>query len=161
MGGVACVIGGLWLLGAAIDPIFQDLDMHASYANYEEAIADGAKTRGWIPDFVPESATNLRESHNLDLNTQWLTFQYDADDLSTMLETCDSISRDEVDFPSRGATRLRPWWPGDLLGWPNDTAGKYGFYAYDYTTHYSSGPETDRCFLAIDEATSTAWFWRP
>jgi hypothetical protein len=38
-----------------------------SYATLEEAEADGLFARGWLPDLLPASATNIRTEINLDL----------------------------------------------------------------------------------------------
>lgn len=45
-----------------------------TYATYAEAQRDGAIVRGWIPDFVPHNARNIRDVHNLDTNEQTLIF---------------------------------------------------------------------------------------
>jgi hypothetical protein len=40
----------------------------SSYADKAAAVEDGAVRRGWIPPWVPESATAIREVHDLDTN---------------------------------------------------------------------------------------------
>jgi hypothetical protein len=45
-----------------------------TYSSLAEAESDDAVTRGWIPDFVPRNAHNIRDIHNIDTNEQTLTF---------------------------------------------------------------------------------------
>ncbi|MEH6664295.1 MAG: hypothetical protein V7678_05545 [Brevundimonas sp.] len=45
-----------------------------SYATYAEARAAGMIERGWLPDFVPTSATDIHDVHDLDTNAQTLIF---------------------------------------------------------------------------------------
>ncbi len=40
----------------------------ARYPTWQEAVKDGATTRGWIPSFLPHSSTNISERHDLDSN---------------------------------------------------------------------------------------------
>lgn len=61
-------------------------DTHAmSYARYEDAVRDGAISRGWIPAFVPSSATNIREAHDIDTNRSWLRLTVPAGDTSVLI----------------------------------------------------------------------------
>jgi hypothetical protein len=48
--------------------------IHESYSTYSEARLAGAVERGWIPSFVPTSARNLKDSHDLDTSRQTLRF---------------------------------------------------------------------------------------
>src|SRR5262245_13685312 len=52
----------------------------ASYADVAAAERAGAIQRGWVPDWLPRSAHDLREVHNLDTNQSMLTFRYDPSD---------------------------------------------------------------------------------
>jgi hypothetical protein len=40
--------------------------MGETYATYADAQPAGAIERGWVPAFVPSSARNIADSHNLD-----------------------------------------------------------------------------------------------
>jgi hypothetical protein len=44
------------------------------YADRREAEKDGAVVRGWLPDWLPSSATDIREIHNLDTNKSAFSF---------------------------------------------------------------------------------------
>lgn len=69
----------LLALGACSDEI------DASYATYGEAKRAGAIERGWFPPFVPQSATQISERHNLDTNAQELTFVLPPAEVGEML----------------------------------------------------------------------------
>ena len=56
------------------------------YPTYAEAVADGAIQRGWIPGFVPSSATTIEETHNIDTNWQWLEFTAPPEDLRRSMQ---------------------------------------------------------------------------
>jgi len=57
-----------------------------SYATLEEAEADGLFARGWLPDLLPASATNIRTEINLDLNVSSGEFSFKSEDASVMPE---------------------------------------------------------------------------
>lgn len=46
-----------------------------NYESYADAGSAGAVRQGWIPAYVPKSATQIAEVHDLDLNTQRLRFR--------------------------------------------------------------------------------------
>ena len=83
----------------------------ASYATYSDAEQAGAVARGWIPAFVPHSATEIREAHELDTNRQWVRFRVPPGDTSVAVGgTLVSLTeaRQTVPKPPRAVT---PWLP--------------------------------------------------
>src|SRR5215208_5791503 len=71
----------------------------ATYATYADAIAAGAQRRGWLPPFIPATAADIREVHDLDTNQQWLRFRVPVGDTSVGIGAI-RISIDEA--ASRG-----------------------------------------------------------
>lgn len=61
-----------------------------TYPTWAEAQRAGAVERGWIPTFVPQSARQIRDRHDLDGNRQTLFFVARPPDVEAMV----------VDFPS-------------------------------------------------------------
>ena len=105
-----------------------------AYTGYDEAKADGAIGRGWIPEGLPETAVDIREKHNLDNNASILVF--DAGESFTLPEGCDTATEAPKASLSAG------WWPAaEVAELP----------AY----HCSDG------LLATDETSSQVYFWRP
>ena len=47
------------------------------FATLEDAKANEAFARGWLPPVLPDSATSIMERNNLDLNTGTGSFDYD------------------------------------------------------------------------------------
>ncbi|MBB5877286.1 hypothetical protein [Xanthomonas sp. 3498] len=49
------------------------------YATYGEAVADDAIAKGWIPDFLPQSATDIYERHSVDAGGVAVVFSAPSD----------------------------------------------------------------------------------
>lgn len=45
-----------------------EMDFYIIYPSLSEAKDDKAIERGWIPNWIPEQATQIHEAHNLDTN---------------------------------------------------------------------------------------------
>ena len=52
--------------------------LEASYVDRDGAEADGAIGRGWVPEWLPVAATDIREVHNIDTNESALAFSLPA-----------------------------------------------------------------------------------
>jgi hypothetical protein len=48
-----------------------------TYPNLQDAIEGGVISKGWLPDFLPRSAYNIREKHNYEQNTVIACFSFD------------------------------------------------------------------------------------
>lgn len=106
----------------------------SSFANYKETVASGLIERGWIPDWLPETAVNIHEKHDLDNNASILLFDPGAE--FSVPAGCDPATN-----PPQ-ATLKESWWPQSFSDdWP----------AYDCGNEY----------LAVDEAGMRVYFWRP
>jgi len=59
--------------------------------------------RGWIPTFIPQSSTEIRETHNLDTNIVRMTFKYSIGDTKEVKENCvaEEISGDIARYKCR------------------------------------------------------------
>ena len=51
-----------------------------NYATLADARADRLFERGWLPDILPETATNIRTSNNLDINVSVGEFEFESVD---------------------------------------------------------------------------------
>ena len=51
-----------------------DERIHSTYASYAEAERSGLVKRGWVPQFVPESASDISDTHDLDTGAQIFEF---------------------------------------------------------------------------------------
>ncbi len=84
------------------------------YANYDEAIAGGAAQRGWLPPFVPPAATDIRLTHSLDSNQQWLRFRMPSAAMEMMRRDLSPLSRDEALSRAEADPRKRKEWRRDV-----------------------------------------------
>jgi hypothetical protein len=107
----------------------------ASYEDLNAAIADGAVERGWIPDWLPPSAQDIKEKHDLDTNSQIVRFTISSSNSETLPDHCRSVHSAQP--PKLSAS----WWPKSVA----ETAVKIFF--------------CDGAFLAFDHP--YGYFWRP
>ncbi len=86
-------------------------DVHENqYKDYQAITAAGEIQRGWAPEFLPESATNIHLKYNLDTNAVLLAFDFAPADAEAMTTTCRPVNL--VPPPMLTAD----WWPKDLSG---------------------------------------------
>ena len=105
-----------------------------AYAGYSEAADGGAIERGWIPEWLPETAVNIHEKHDLDRNTSILVF--DVGGSFVIPEGCKPAATTSKASLSAG------WWPvAEVAELPVHDCG--------------SG------LLAVDEAGMRIYYWRP
>jgi hypothetical protein len=135
---------------------FMSLDMDAEYATYAAAKEDGAILRGWLPDFVPTSATDIRESHNLDSNEHWLTFRFDSNDRAEIVA---GLETSNPNFPRDNSTQRRSWWPDDLRREYTSTDSRYEFYTYRHEINVGGKDKYDIGYVAIEKERDVIWYW--
>ena len=105
-----------------------------TYATYAEAQKDGMIEKGWIPAFVPETATNLHLAINLDTNNSLLSFEAPEKALDDVAD-CAAVSQ-------KGSHALNArWWSDEYY---NDSATRF----------YRCGKEK---WLAVNK--NKVWYW--
>lgn len=117
----------------------------ASYADLATAERAGAVRRGWIPDWVPKSAHDLREVHNLDTNRSMLAFRYDPSDRPAVPNTCSQVRASEVPPVPFAAS----WWPRDVPP-TKFVTHRHAFFSC----------EIGRAFLAVSADEGEVYYWR-
>jgi hypothetical protein len=131
------------------------------YANYSQAVSDGAIIKGWLPMFLPHSATNIAERHDIDTNEIWVQFYFSKDDLSFLLRSCEKIESTKVIYPRLNVTQAIDWWPSNLRGSLNNSDHIYKFYRCSQDTASPLGSVKKPAFLALDSDSAVAWYWLP
>jgi len=63
-----------------------------TYPTWTEAQRAGAVDRGWVPAFVPSSARQIEDTHDLDSNRQRLRFTVPPSGVSAMVEGLRPVS---------------------------------------------------------------------
>ena len=72
-----------------------------SYPTWDDARRAGGVERGWIPAFVPSSAREIRDSHDLDSNRQTLRFTVPPSEVPAMVEGLGSVSMENESAAAR------------------------------------------------------------
>ena len=54
--------------------------LESFYPHLTDAIDSGALTRGWIPNFLPESSYDIHEMHDITSSRTWCSFNFAPDD---------------------------------------------------------------------------------
>jgi hypothetical protein len=147
----------------AVDSLFQlDRDISQStYAAYDAAVRDGAVTRGWIPLVIPRSALRIRETHDIDTNERWVTFDFPEQDRHKIGSTCSEADIRLVCFPPRQKTeRYVGWWPMDLAGSSAATnQGTVNKSMVFYSCERDQPTHGTRSYLAVQRSGPRAWYW--
>ena len=122
---VKSVILALALLGIVLGG-FRYMDYlenpKSSFSSIAEMKASGLVDAGWLPGYLPRTASQIEERHNIDTNEVWASFRYAVGDVQSVETACEKIVEND-----RGKKYLCP--PVDtrtttiVLG--NDGSGYY------------------------------------
>ena len=122
-------------------------DFESRYATFSDVQRAGVGSRTWLPRWLPENATDIRERHNIDSNATLVAF------------TVPAISHIQL-----GACRpgRAPRHRGSAAWWPNDTElNTLEHYVCDERVSYADGRiEVWRGGAAVDRAANRIYFWR-
>jgi hypothetical protein len=119
--------------------------LDASYASMAEAVSKEAVAKGWIPEWLPEDAANIREVHNLDTNTSALAFDIPPHTEWHLPEHCRPVSFNDTS-PS---VFNRSWWPSD-----DSLASSYSFF------QCKADASPDFAFVGISKTGTRGLHWR-
>lgn len=101
---------GFVLIAAAAVLVACAETVEESYASYAEAQAAGAVARGWVPEWLPPSASSIREAHNLDTNHFMVRFVVPKGTDLQLPKACEPVA---LNVPPRPPFH-RAWWPSDV-----------------------------------------------
>jgi hypothetical protein len=118
------------------------------YVTHAEAVAAGIERRGWLPAFVPETASDIAVLYNLDTNGVRVTFRFPPRERSALVARLRPTGGEPPPPPS---TR-----PGVPAWWPTTMAG---FEAFQYVDDRSWWVPID-WWAAIDATAGVAYAWR-
>jgi len=57
----------------------------SSYNDYTELVESQVIDKGWVPEFIPKSARNIFEEHNIDTNSGFVEFTFSLSDKGSLL----------------------------------------------------------------------------
>lgn len=116
--------------------------VESNYPTYQQAAQSGAIESGWLPAFLPESASNIRESHDPETNQVWVSFEFPQEEIESFAAFCTSVSYDQVTLPD-----LAPrWWDEKALNDP-------------WNAFYVCGDTASLGYLAVLGTGDQAYFW--
>lgn len=94
----AFALFGAFAIGIAALNYFEN--PNSTFRTYEELQASGLIERGWISPYLPRSATDIKESHDLDTNRGWASFKYTPGDVAVIRKSCQLLheSKDGVKY---------------------------------------------------------------
>lgn len=116
------------------------------YQTFEAVVTDGAVSRGWVPAWLPKSANEIHEKHDLDTNQSLLAFRFNASEKVEVGGDCERIDP----YKPKGPPFKVSWWPSDV------PASKLSTYRHSF---YSC--EGGKAFLALSEKQGEGFYWRP
>lgn len=76
------------MLAALYVALYFSTQKHAAFATYADLAKTDLIEKGWIPHFLPQDATNIAETHDLDTNTVMLSYRYQA----SFTQTADALT---------------------------------------------------------------------
>ena len=124
------------------------------YPTYEAAVKDGAVKRGWIPEIVPESATELHEEHDLDTNNVWLRFNLSNSEKSRLTAGLQKLSHQDISKTKLRYPSKADWWFEGLI--QQSPANEGALNADIYTLKCYNGKNG---YLAFDRVSEKVYYW--
>jgi len=117
------------------------------YPDMKTAKRSGAIQRGWVPAFLPISAEDIIEEHNIDTNEVWLSFSLPKNNIWINEKLCRTTELDKVSFPRR---KSGAWWPIALI--ENTSRQRGENYVY---LHCDNGG-----YIAVTKDRQGGYYWR-
>lgn len=122
------------------------------YKDFNIAKKTGAIEEGWIPKFIPNSAYNIREIHDLDTNEVWIGFKIPSS-TEIFFDKVEALSKNEILDKLPRTPRVK-WWPQNL---------KRNCYRNSNYLFYRWKNENDNdkyiWYLALNKENNTIYSW--
>jgi hypothetical protein len=133
----------------------------AYYPTWQEAMKEGAVTRGWIPSFLPKSSTNISETHDLDTNAGAFCFSAPSADLDLLVSQLKLV-------PASRFSTIGPWIDGSTTWWPSalrkkrfsELVEKEGFGIYEKPETNDQISSGRIWYFAINVSKDIAYGWQ-
>lgn len=117
------------------------------YETYRElASVSNIFQSGWIPRWLPDTASQIRETHDIDTNETWIAFNFDRND--SFYLKCNRLDRGNVIVPARGDFKRFPRFVAESI--ENMHEESVVFYNCDKSATHN---------LAVNKEISRAYVW--
>ena len=134
----------------------------SQYSDLTSAQVSVAWRGGWIPIWLPRSAKDIHEIHDLDTNRQLLAFEFEENDLPALRAASVAAGAEELRHLQTPDFNVA-WWPRDLQNERIAVAvnsGRFEIRTHADVERYGDGIRRSvRAFLAID-GKNRAFIWR-
>lgn len=128
------------------------------YPSFADADKDGAITRGWIPDYLPESSRAIHSVQEDSPSREWCSFEFlsqDSRGLRKNLKSVDALPPSVKRVPSPRVS----WWPAVLKGSLDvETIRRAGFDLY-VVERPATSVTTEIFLFAIDWSKGHGFFY--
>jgi hypothetical protein len=126
---------------------------NALYFNSYEDMASMFQA-GWIPRWIPQTATQIKESHDTFTNEVWMVFN--VSHLDTFYTSCSILKKNEVSFPRKKRAWIVPRFVRHVPDFVSDLI--VTVQSNNNLKYYRCDDEKGR-FLAVDHVNLRAYFW--
>lgn len=128
------------------------------YPTLIDADKNGAITRGWLPDSMPQSFRNIHEVHEISPSKEWCTFEFALSDSQLLRKKLKSVNT-----PPQSVRRVAnpgvAWWPAFLEGHLDiEKIRNQGFELY-IAERQTTSVTTDISLFAIDWSKGRGFFY--
>ncbi len=127
--------------------------VYRQYATHAEAVAAGEVQRGWLPEWVPKSATDLHMQSDVDNNQWWMRLDLPSVAAESLRRTLVSVPAGSVSV--RKPSRSGAWWFEGLK--EQQAANDAALYAHLYRG--SGTPVAGSIVMAFDPTSSRVYIW--
>lgn len=139
-----------FLLVAAIGALLAGCERSQnSYASWPDAERAGAVRRGWLPPWVPRSAMQIDEAHDLDTNLLRLRFKLPPAELAALSGSLQRLRVRDL-CKSAGLPKLPGEWPSSI---------DEGAPAWNLSYLRAAGANGAGLAVAVERETSTVYVW--
>jgi hypothetical protein len=125
------------------------------YQTHAEAVAAGETRRGWLPTWVPDSATDIHIQGDLDTNHFWLRFSLPPEAASHLKAVLVPVPPGQLATVPLGAPVFASWWFDSLIAREPANDG-----ALNAEVFQGRGtPVASTTFIAFDRTTPRVFLW--
>jgi len=128
----------------------------AYYPKYEDALKAGAIKRGWIPEIIPKTATDIHEQHDIDTNEVWIRFDLPSADKNRLMAGMRKLTDREILNLRVGHPSRADWWFENLI--QQQPANNNALNAEIYVVKCR---EDKNGYMAFDHISQMVYYWCP
>src|SRR4030095_237499 len=89
--------------------------LHHTYKSGVIALSSDEARRGWVPEWLPRQASDIRLQYDLDTNERWLRFTLPADERARLTPYLQPMTEKEIMELRIRSPRSADWWFDALI----------------------------------------------